>query len=88
MTLLLIAIFVVLPIALLPFLIKSSRTSRTGADLSRAGLLELQSQLEPERKVEILREMEEGTLPFFLQTRSGEPCQKKRNLPVRPWRYG
>jgi hypothetical protein len=30
----------------------------TGANLSRAGLLELQSLLEPERKVEILREME------------------------------
>ena len=58
MTLLLIVIFVVLPIALLPFLIKSSRTSRARADLSRAGLLELQSHLEPERKVEILREME------------------------------
>jgi hypothetical protein len=57
-TVLLIPLFVVLPMALLPWLIRSSRTSRAGANLSRAGLMELQHQLEPERKVEVLREME------------------------------
>jgi hypothetical protein len=58
MTLLVIVLFVILPVAILPWLIKSSRRSHTGADLSRAGLLELQNQLEPERKVEVLRELE------------------------------
>lgn len=47
---------VVVPIVLLPILVKGSRT---GAHLGRAGLMELQNLLEPERKVEILREMEQ-----------------------------
>jgi hypothetical protein len=55
MSVLVVILIVVLPIALLAFIGKGRRT---GVDLSRAGLLELQSLLEPERKVEILREME------------------------------
>lgn len=31
----------------------------TGSNLARAGLLEIQSLLEPDRKVEVLREMEQ-----------------------------
>ena len=34
------------------------KTPRAGASLSGAGLMELQNLLEPERKVEILREIE------------------------------
>lgn len=37
---------------------KYGKGSGTGANLARAGLMEMQSLLEPERKVEILREME------------------------------
>jgi hypothetical protein len=55
MSVLVVILIVVLPIALLAFIGKGRRA---GVDLSRAGLLELQSLLEPERKVEILREME------------------------------
>jgi hypothetical protein len=55
MSLFVVTLFVVLPIALLAFI---GRGRRTGANLSRAGLMELQSLLEPERKVEVLREME------------------------------
>lgn len=58
-TLVLFLIWVILPVALLPRMIKSSRTSRAGADLARAGLMELQNQLEPERKVEVVRELEQ-----------------------------
>jgi hypothetical protein len=55
MSLFVATLFVVLPIALLAFI---GRGRRSGAHLSRAGLMELQSLLEPERKVEVLREME------------------------------
>jgi len=50
-----VAVLVVLPIALVVAMV---RAPRTGAHLARAGLLEMQNLLEPERKVEILREME------------------------------
>lgn len=57
--------FVVLPIVILLIVLEGKRQERkygkgsgTGANLSRAGLMELQNLLEPEKKVEILREME------------------------------
>jgi hypothetical protein len=54
-----IAIVVILGIVgLFALIVIGARSPRTGANLSRAGLLELQSLLEPERKVEILREKE------------------------------
>jgi hypothetical protein len=55
MSLVIVAVLVVLPIALIGVLV---RAPRTGAHLARAGLLEIQNILEPERKVEILRERE------------------------------
>ena len=48
-------LLVVVPIVLIVAAIKAPRT---GANLSRAGLMEMQNLLEPERKVEILRELE------------------------------
>ena len=57
--------FVVVPIVIVLIVLEGKRQQRkygkgsgTGANLSRAGLMELQSLLEPEKKVEILREME------------------------------
>lgn len=55
MGLLVVILLVVLPIVLLAFI---GQERRTGVDLSRAGLLELQGLLEPERKVESFRDME------------------------------
>jgi hypothetical protein len=46
------------PFAVLALTALVGRAPRTGANLSRAGLMELQNLLEPERKVEIVREME------------------------------
>ena len=46
------------PFALLVLIALMSKAPRTGGNLSRAGLIELQNLLEPERKVEIIREME------------------------------
>ena len=37
---------------------KYGRGRGTGTDLARAGLMEIQNLLEPERKVEVLRDME------------------------------
>jgi hypothetical protein len=60
-----IVFFVVLPLVVLLIVLESRRQQKkygkgsgTGANLSRAGLMELQNLLEPERKVEVLREME------------------------------
>jgi hypothetical protein len=60
-----IVFFVVMPLVVLVVVLESRRQKRkygkgsgTGANLSRAGLMELQNLLEPERKVEVLREME------------------------------
>jgi len=44
--------------ASIALIVVAIRAPRTGANLSRAGLMEMQNLLEPERKVEILREME------------------------------
>jgi hypothetical protein len=55
MSFIIVALFVILPIVLVVAVVKAPRT---GANLSRAGLMEMQNLLEPERKVEILREME------------------------------
>jgi len=57
-TLLMTVLTALLPVALIPWVVRSPRVSRTGADLSRAGLLELQNLLQPERKIEILRELD------------------------------
>jgi hypothetical protein len=55
-----------IPVLLLVIILEGRRQARKygkgtgrGASLSRAGLMELQSMLEPERKVEVLREMEQ-----------------------------
>jgi len=60
-----VVLFIVMPLAILLVILegkrqrkKYGRGSGTGANLARAGLMEMQSLLEPERKVEILREME------------------------------
>ena len=60
-----IVFFIVIPLLVVFIMLEGRRQERkygkgkgTGANLSRAGLLELQSLLEPERKVEILRELE------------------------------
>jgi hypothetical protein len=60
-----VVLFVVVPLVVFLVVLEGRRQrkkygkgSGTGANLSRAGLMELQSLLEPERKVEILREME------------------------------
>jgi hypothetical protein len=49
-------LFVILPIVLVAVVV---RLPRTGAALPRAGLMELQNLLEPERKIEILRELDD-----------------------------
>jgi len=46
------------PFAVLALIALMAKAPRTGANLSRAGLMELQNILEPERKIEIVREME------------------------------
>jgi hypothetical protein len=51
-------VVVLAPIALFALIGMNGKTPRTGANLSRAGLLELQNLLEPDRKIEIVREME------------------------------
>jgi hypothetical protein len=53
-----IILLVLAPIALFALIGMNGKTPRTGANLSRAGLLELQNLLEPDRKIEIVREME------------------------------
>jgi len=60
-----IVIFIVMPLIVALVLLerrrqrrRSGKGSGTGTSLSRAGLLELQNLLEPERKIEALREME------------------------------
>jgi hypothetical protein len=58
MSLILVALLVIAPIVALVFMVKSPR-SRMGVDLSRASLMELQNLLEPERKVDVLREREQ-----------------------------
>ena len=55
MGLLVVILLVVLPVVLIAFI---GQGRRTGVDLSRAGLLELQGLLEPERNVESFRKME------------------------------
>jgi hypothetical protein len=52
------AVVVITPIALAALIAMIRNEPRSGCNLSRAGLMELQNLLEPERKVEILREME------------------------------
>ena len=61
MSLIAIILFVVVPVALLASIVKAPRT---GVNRSRAGLMELQNLLEPERRVEVLRQIEnkEGLL--------------------------
>ena len=56
-SLLIVALLVVGPIVALVFMVKSPRKGE-GTSLSRAGLMELQNLLEPERKVDVLRERE------------------------------
>ena len=60
-----IVFFIVVPLLLVVVMLEGRRQERkygkgkgTGANLSRAGLMELQNLLEPERKVEIVRELE------------------------------
>jgi hypothetical protein len=57
--------FVAIPLLMLLIVLEGRRQAKkhgkgrgTGVNLSRAGLMEMQSLLEPDRKVEILREME------------------------------
>jgi hypothetical protein len=57
--------FVVIPLVVLVVILEGRRQARkygkgrgTGVNLARTGLMELQSLLEPDRKVEVLREME------------------------------
>ena len=53
-----IAIVIVLAVVTPILLAAVIEAPRKGVSLSRTGLMELQNLLEPERKVEILREME------------------------------
>lgn len=60
-----IVVFIGIPLLLVVIILEGRRQEKkygkgsgTGANLSRAGLMELQNLLEPERKVEIVRELE------------------------------
>jgi hypothetical protein len=56
---------VVIPVVIVLVVLEGKRQERkygkgsgTGSNLARAGLMEIQNLLEPEKKVEVLREME------------------------------
>jgi hypothetical protein len=51
-------VIALVPLALVALIGLIVKSPRTGSNLSRAGLMEMQNLLEPERKIEIVRELE------------------------------
>lgn len=95
---LILAVVVITPLVIAALIGVFRKGPRAGASLSRAGLMELQNLLEPERKVEIVREMEskqdllvsvdgqgDGGRPPSIRIRSGRTREHPESRrPVRP----
>jgi hypothetical protein len=64
--------------ALVALGVMGMRSSRAGSDLGRAGLMEIQNLLEPERKVEILREKDTRDELVVRLDETGDPVTRER----------